>query len=33
MVEGIDELIPEEFRAKRIYESRTLPTTQESLKG
>jgi len=32
-VEGIDELIPEEFEEKRFYERTTLPTVKESLRG
>ena len=32
-MEGIDELIPEEFDDKRLYASTTLPTTRISLEG
>ena len=32
-VEGIDELIPEEFCERRIYETTTLPKVRKSLKG
>ena len=32
-VEGIDELIPEEFQERRSYETTTLPKTRQSLKG
>jgi len=32
-VEGIDELIPEEFCERRIYETTTLPKSRNSLKG
>jgi len=32
-VEGIDELIPEECRERRIYETTTLPKFRKSLKG
>jgi hypothetical protein len=32
-MEGIDELIPEEFRERRFYERTTLPKVKESLKG
>jgi len=32
-VQGIDELIPEEFRERRIYQPTTLPKVRKSLKG
>jgi hypothetical protein len=32
-VEGIDELIPEEFHERRSYETTSLPKQRESLEG